>query len=215
MPSYPGLVIKTYSVDGVPEALLDFIHKKYALSVKFRNVVSVGDVQAVLLPRAGYTVNTSTAQLGTMQTSAEKNGAFQFTRDGNDDGSTLHLFFYVVSGTKYKDTLRLDIPINASDEWVDMAVHNMAIEGNSFAECYPNPASESVTLPVTLSRSQELSVRVTDILGRSMYTRDAELFDAGAHQLNIDTRTFSKGMYYVTIMLASGERYSAQFVIVK
>ncbi len=214
-PSYVGLVIKGDKVDGEADASLQYIYKKYDLTVNFKNVVADGtNLIAILQRNDGYTVDLGVAQLGNMATSKETEGSFQFTRDGNDDGEFLRLSFVVTSGTKYRDTLRLVIPISASDEWVQKVVRNETGD-ISFGESYPNPAADMVTIPFRLAKTEEISMTVTDVLGRSVYQRSTGMYDAGSHQFSIATRDLAKGMYYYTASLASGKRFSGQFVVVK
>lgn len=74
---------------------------------------------------------------------------------------------------------------------------------------YPNPATDfaTLTLPTDLS-GIPVQVSVKDISGREMYAFAA----VTANELRIETRSWSHGVYFITVTAPSGRMYGAKLV---
>jgi hypothetical protein len=65
---------------------------------------------------------------------------------------------------------------------------------------YPNPARNRVTLPVTVREKQDVTVRVYDILGRSVHVvRSGALDGQETRAVTIPTRDLASGAYFVRV----------------
>jgi hypothetical protein len=64
---------------------------------------------------------------------------------------------------------------------------------------YPNPFNSVTTLPIILSRGQNVHLFVTDILGRRVGGMAAGYLAQGRHQIRLDLRTLPSGMYTVAV----------------
>lgn len=218
-PSYPGLVISTFKIDGEEEDVLVFINKKYTLEVDFKNVVAAGSaLNVTLLNDPGYytTSAPSSASLGSMGELETKKGIFTFTRGSLTEGEIyVRLFFYVTDGNKYKDTLWLDIEIVGDDIYVPERVKEPAELGLKVGNLFPNPANEKVSLPLELAEQGEYILVVKDMLGREAYRTREKVFTTGTHYIDIDTKSFANGMYIVTLLVNGSVVRAGEFTVVK
>ena len=70
---------------------------------------------------------------------------------------------------------------------------------------YPNPVSGTTKIEFDLSEPAEVSVNVTDLLGRSVETLPYEMFGAGRqHTIELNTASLPPGVYYYTLRVNIG-----------
>lgn len=61
---------------------------------------------------------------------------------------------------------------------------------------FPNPFNPTTQIGFTLPQSQEVSLRVYDMLGREVATlANSEMFSAGQHSVSFDASNLSSGVY--------------------
>jgi len=68
---------------------------------------------------------------------------------------------------------------------------------------YPNPSSENITITALFNRSENLQIGITDILGKTLFSID-EKVASGKLNKTIDLKSFSSGIYFVTLKTAEG-----------
>lgn len=76
---------------------------------------------------------------------------------------------------------------------------------------YPNPFNPTTKITLQLARTQELRIRVFDLLGREQSVVADGLFGAGTHALNVDGRTWPGGVYFIRV--ESGSEPRTQLII--
>lgn len=215
-PTYPGVKITTFSVDGVEGGELLYINKKYTLDVTFKNVVTPGPVNVVLLNGEYYNVSQASASLGTMNTDAEKTGRFVFERDPAnyfEPGlEPMKLLFYATDGNKYKDTLALYVTVVDDAEWVEQSVSPVAGDG-LLVENWPNPASAATTVRLTLREQDRVRVSLRDMLGREVLATAEQVYGAGMHDVQLDVQELPAGLYSYVVESRSGMRIVRQLVV--
>lgn len=69
---------------------------------------------------------------------------------------------------------------------------------------FPNPTAGTTTVPVTLQDAADVTLTVTDITGKVVYTQNAGTLTAGAHMLNVDSSEFAAGVYYLNVQAGEG-----------
>ena len=109
-------------------------------------------------------------------------------------------FFY------YDETIQFEVTLGST------SLHN--IEGIEISNIYPNPANNKLFLPITLDKSEKLSLGIYNLLGVKVSENNLNL-GVGNHIVmkNID---LSSGQYIVTISNEFGSIISSQqLVIVK
>ncbi len=78
---------------------------------------------------------------------------------------------------------------------------------------YPNPTRSSMNVPITLIKGDRVSLKVTDMLGRAIYSNNFGMLPAGNSTLSFDVSAFGKGVYFYTITV--GENSLTQKAIVE
>lgn len=68
----------------------------------------------------------------------------------------------------------------------------------SVEQNYPNPFNPTTTLPVELTQTGELTVRIYNETGQ-LVSEQTEMLTAGAHQLPINATNWSSGSYFATV----------------
>lgn len=66
---------------------------------------------------------------------------------------------------------------------------------------YPNPSKENTTLSMYLSGASELSYSIIDITGRTVYSVPQTSYPAGEHKIQINTKEYTSGVYFVNLNL--------------
>jgi hypothetical protein len=65
---------------------------------------------------------------------------------------------------------------------------------------YPNPASDKVNFKYTFPKSSEVSVRITDIAGRTALTKDFGKQAQGEKEFMLDISALQNGVYYIELI---------------
>ncbi len=68
---------------------------------------------------------------------------------------------------------------------------------------YPNPTSGMTVLDLDLSKTQDLTIEISDLLGKVISSR-SETLRTGRHSMLLDLGGYSAGIYLVTLRSASG-----------
>jgi hypothetical protein len=74
----------------------------------------------------------------------------------------------------------------------------------SVGAAYPNPFNMSTTVPFELSRESTVDIRITDVLGRSIYRESLGHLVLGRHELRWDASGLGSGTYFVQVSAAAG-----------
>jgi hypothetical protein len=120
-------------------------------------------------------VHTYGADIGPLDFLAEEGGA-----------NGLRLQFARVGGVEY-------------GEPTGVATEGGPPVGATALAAFPNPASDAVTLALTLDRPRSLTATVYDVLGRRVALLHEGPLPAGDHRFSFDTSALPAGMYYVRV----------------
>jgi len=91
----------------------------------------------------------------------------------------------------------------------DANANNIAISNTT--EIYPNPASQSVNVKFEASKDDNYNINIFDMMGRRVYASN-NYFAEGSHEVNIDLKDLSNGIYYV-VAGSSDNRTSNKLII--
>jgi hypothetical protein len=86
-------------------------------------------------------------------------------------------------------------------------VHNITLE-NQIIEVYPNPASETAFIQITLPENEALSIQVSDAFGREVLQSD---FDGNIGVNKVEWKInadLPSGWYFITVKGKNGLRIS-------
>jgi hypothetical protein len=89
------------------------------------------------------------------------------------------------------------------------------IQGLESATLFPNPTEGATHLQTSLKEAMNLSIRVTDPLGRVVYTSGQLKLQAGTNDLTIPTEGFSNGIYMVSLISDKGQMTTQRLVVSK
>jgi hypothetical protein len=125
----------------------------------------------------------------------------------DDNGTYTIPFSYEALTTPFDPTLPVQYKyiqdFSFTDvDWEDCYVGVVEPENNnisSVSQNYPNPFNGSTTISVDLAKSADLSLKVTDILGRVIMTVNKGAVDAGSYEFSIDGSNLESGVYFYTV----------------
>ena len=69
----------------------------------------------------------------------------------------------------------------------------------SLSQNYPNPFSSFTSLNYTIPRTEQVTLKVYDLLGRERLTVTEGLYSAGRHEVTFDTGNLPSGLYFYRI----------------
>lgn len=72
------------------------------------------------------------------------------------------------------------------------------------AQNFPNPFNPATTIRVTIPRTQEITLRIYDLLGREVQTIYQGSIEAGFHDLRFNARNLSSGVYIYQLLSEDG-----------
>jgi methionine-rich copper-binding protein CopC len=76
------------------------------------------------------------------------------------------------------------------------SISNVTINEN--INLYPNPSNGQFTLDFTSVKNQVSSVKIYDLVGKNVYSKDAKI-NEGANKLSIDVSNLTSGVYILNI----------------
>jgi len=80
---------------------------------------------------------------------------------------------------------------------------------------YPNPFNPSTIVPVHLSKTGRLELRVFDVLGRQVAVLQNGTVSAGDHRYTFNAANLSSGVYFVRAQLENGTVQTRRIVLVR
>ena len=96
-------------------------------------------------------------------------------------------------------TIRDNMGVGIEDEEPSISI---ILWGN-----YPNPASDLTKIVFDLPEPAQISIRVTDLLGRTVQTTPYGWYEAGRdHAVEISTNNLTSGIYYYSLRVDTGDK---------
>lgn len=74
----------------------------------------------------------------------------------------------------------------------------------SVASVYPNPTSGETNIQFNVASTSTVTLHVTDVTGKVVYTTTNNIQTAGTNQLSFDASSYSNGVYYLTLSSDNG-----------
>jgi hypothetical protein len=184
------VVIGSVENGAIPLTLSEDASGIRSASVELSLDASVSDVSADL--PSGWIIDHATKEDGTLRvglagTSALSSGQqiASIQLDGSGAKASTDL--------EPEGTYRLN-GSDAKDVRVDIAPEEFALEGN-----YPNPFTQTTTIPYQLSESADVTLEVYDMLGRKIGTLVDKQQSSGQYEVNVNQskvgQSLSSGVY--------------------
>ncbi|REJ82457.1 MAG: T9SS C-terminal target domain-containing protein [Bacteroidetes bacterium] len=91
---------------------------------------------------------------------------------------------------------------------------NNKVDNNGVAvsQNYPNPSNGYTTFNVNLRNSGSIDVKVTDVLGKTVYSEMRNNALIGMNTFNLNTTEWNAGVYFYTVE-ANGAKYTKQLIV--
>jgi hypothetical protein len=86
------------------------------------------------------------------------------------------------------------------------------LEGLTSLVLSPNPAKNYAQLNINFNESVDLTVRLIDVTGRVLETRNAG--NTMTEEMRFDVSNFAQGVYFMQI-IANGQTATQRFVVIK
>ncbi|SFT76606.1 Por secretion system C-terminal sorting domain-containing protein [Lishizhenia tianjinensis] len=96
---------------------------------------------------------------------------------------------------------------------LESAVGVDEVEANFNLSVYPNPATDNVNIDFTLATQTDVTVNVTDISGKVVYTNAVGNLGAGEHTTVLSTSELTNGVYFCNFV--AGESVITKKLVVK
>lgn len=77
---------------------------------------------------------------------------------------------------------------------------------------YPNPATDVLNIKFTLSKSNNVSVRLLDITGKALETRNLGTLSSNSYKESFNTSGFASGAYFIEFLIGD-EKTSNRFIV--
>ena len=87
-------------------------------------------------------------------------------------------------------------------------------EKNYLFGAYPNPATNSFTIPFDLIEKASVKIVITDMIGKEMMTITKNNLQAGMYKENLDATDLRNGIYFYT-MFVNGEKLSTRKLVIQ
>ena len=93
-------------------------------------------------------------------------------------------------------------------------ISNNASQDNfSLGNAFPNPVTGKTTIiPLTLNQTENITIDITDMLGRKVMNVASGNFTMGNHRISVNTEGLKPGVYFYTI-IANGYSQTKKFTI--
>jgi len=155
----------------------------------------------------GLTISASTFGYVPTLNGNEIEGTFAWTPDMSQVRPNPYLVVLRTSDGFfcYDETVQVEVTLTTTDV--------EELDAFKVREIYPNPASNSFTLPLRLDKGQRITMDIYNILGVKVYQSGEMNFTAGNHLIlkNID---LNSGQYLVSIKDNSGNMLSTERIVV-
>ncbi len=82
---------------------------------------------------------------------------------------------------------------------IDASVQQVENNGLTFGNIFPNPTTDKTSIRYNLENASTVSIKIVDVTGKTVYSSNEGIQNNGSHKLNIETSSYTNGVYYVTI----------------
>lgn len=79
---------------------------------------------------------------------------------------------------------------------------------------YPNPANDNLNVNVSMNKSDNVTVRISDMLGQQVAVLANGNMLSGNHTINVNTSSLKSGVYFCTVSTSNGSQ-TQRFVVSK
>lgn len=133
-----------------------------------------------------------------------------FSMSLNSAWNKSKLSVYVATYKKNGSTYQF---INSAKANSGSATSVAEISGLESFQLYPNPSTGNTHLKAELKNATTVTVRITDQLGRAVYTSEKLHLNSGSNNIRIPSEGFAGGVYMVALIAEDGKMNTQRLVI--
>lgn len=82
----------------------------------------------------------------------------------------------------------------------------------SVSQNFPNPTRGITAFNVSINKSSDITVQVTDVIGKVVYTSKKPNAASGIHTMYLNTEKWNQGLYFYTVQ-AQGQKITKQLIV--
>jgi hypothetical protein len=102
-----------------------------------------------------------------------------------------YIVMLIVSNGTCQDTAYFTVVING--------VGIEQLPNESLLTVYPNPATDAFTISWNQQEQEQISIQLTDHLGRIVFSSTAQIMNPGIHSMKISSSGFAAGIYFLQL----------------
>jgi hypothetical protein len=140
---------------------------------------------------------------------------------GNTPNGDASVWLYGDGGSGvdwYYMTNKLKIRLGIDDNiWAGscyFSVNEFELENLSLDQNIPNPSFNSTSINYSLKKSAEVTLEITDITGKIIYTEKIGNKGEGEYSLEVNTSHFASGIYYYSL-IADSDKQTKKMIVSK
>ncbi|MFM9051106.1 MAG: T9SS type A sorting domain-containing protein [Bacteroidota bacterium] len=99
------------------------------------------------------------------------------------------------AGAGTSDIVLAKVPTNSL-----VGINNPSKADFTVSQNYPNPASAYTNIDITMEKAGSVTLNITDILGKTIYSENFNNFSAGRNTITVNTQNFASGLYNYSII---------------
>ena len=106
------------------------------------------------------------------------------------------------SNTYFPNTLKmLDLIVLSGNYWPPYTITSIENKTqNDFAfNLFPNPANKKITLSLNLAKTENVSIKITNMLGQLEESESVNRLNSGKNEYSYDVSNISNGVYFITL----------------
>jgi hypothetical protein len=101
------------------------------------------------------------------------------------------------------------IPTSA---FISSGIGKQSANQNFAGQNYPNPANGFTTINVYLAQNAQVTLSVSNIMGKEVLSMDKGAMSSGSHKITIDAGGLSSGIYFYTVAI-DGESFTKKMIV--
>ena len=135
------------------------------------------------------------------------------TLSGFQSGTNYFVYYFLDRDNEVSETNENNNLANIGNTTCTTVNVDAPLEDHISLELFPNPTADKARLSWELGQAEELTVRIFDLNGRSVYESQVEGSSTGRQELVLDLAGWQSGMYSVQVQV--GEKTTIQKLFVQ
>jgi hypothetical protein len=198
----PGSIIQTFAFTGNPNSITGY----------YKILPQSGDSVAIFIDAVLYLNNNPIASAAFLKGSKTSTGFAQFIADfyyfgkANPDSAIVTVYIQSKNSTENSSVVIDELQFSNISAGI-----NDANKSVSFGNIYPVPAKDNINIPISSLQSQNLNVRIYDLLGTKLNEFQHNNFTGS--NINVPVADLANGIYLVSVKSDISEAKVYKFIV--